>query len=143
MIHKTPAKVIFYRVKDNAAKIHVICAKAKESFQLERRLLISVPSFEAAQYIESLLWKVPEESFMPHVIADTATKEWIAITLQDQHNSNQSPRLLNLCPTFSPLSHQVEEVYELFDESHPQKLKASEQRMQEYRSNGFRVTQDY
>jgi DNA polymerase-3 subunit chi len=139
MNQKTLAKVTFYRLKDNAAKIQLICTKAKESFQIEKRLLITVPSFEAAQYVESLLWRFPEESFMPHVIADTTTKEWIAITMQDKDNINQAPRLLNLCPLLSPLSNHVEEVYELYDETHPQKKELSEQRMRHYQALGFLV----
>ena len=139
MTQKPFPKVTFCRVKDNGAKIHLICTKAKESYQLEKRLLIAVPSFEAAQYVETLLWRFPEESFMPHVIADTKTKEWIAITMQDKENINQAPRLLNLCPAFTPLSHLVEEVYELYDETHPQKMKLSEERMQQYESKGFTI----
>lgn len=134
-------KVIFYHVKDNGSKIRLISSKAQEAFQIEKRLLITVPSFEAAQYIESLLWRTPEESFMPHVISDTKTKEWIAITMQDKENVNQAPRLLNLCPICSPLSVTVEEVYELFDESHPQKKEQSEKRIQDYEAKGFKVVQ--
>ena len=92
-----PIKVTFYRVKNNSAKIQLICRKAQEAFQYERRLLISVPNIEAAHYIDALLWKFPEESFMPHVIAETETQEWIAITSQEKHNINQAPHLLNLC----------------------------------------------
>lgn len=139
MNQKTLKKVTFYHVKDNAAKIQLICSKAKDSFQLEKRLLITVPSFDAAQYVESLLWRFPEESFMPHVIADTTTKEWIAITMQNKDNINQAPRLLNLCPNVSPLSHEVEEIYELYDEAHPQKKELSEQRIREYQAKGFLV----
>lgn len=132
-------KVIFYRVSSPSAKLQVIASKAKEAFHQEKRLLITVPSFEAAQYVESLLWRVPEESFMPHVIADTATKEWIAITIQDKDNVNQAFRLLNLCPTTSALCEKMEEIYELYDETHPQKLEQSKQRLQHYQEKGFAV----
>jgi DNA polymerase-3 subunit chi len=126
-------------VKDNSAKIHLICTKAQEAFKQEKRLLIAVPNFQAAQYIEALLWRVPAESFMPHVVADTPTSEWIAITMQEQHNVNQAIRLLNLCSIPSALHQQVAEVYELYDETHPQKTKLSEQRLQFYQSKGLLV----
>jgi DNA polymerase III subunit chi len=128
-------------VKDNSAKIHLICTKAQEAFKQEKRLLIAVPNFQAAQYVEALLWKVPAESFMPHVVSDTPTSEWIAITMQEQHNVNQAVRLLNLCPTPSPLyQHQhIAEVYELYDETHPQKAELSQQRLQLYQSKGLLV----
>ena len=58
---------------------------------------------------------------MPHVISDTTTKEWIAITMQNKDNINQAPRLLNLCPAFPPLAKTVDDVYEVYDESTPQK----------------------
>ena len=38
---------------------------------------------------------------------------------------------------FYPSSHLVEEVYELYDETHPQKMKLSEERMRQYESKGF------
>jgi DNA polymerase-3 subunit chi len=139
MKNNAPVKVIFYRVKDNSAKIQLIYTKAQEAFQHEKRLLIAVPNLQAAQYIDALLWKFPEESFMPHVIADAPTAEWIAITMQEQQNINQAARLLNLCPTPSALYQQVEEVYDLLDESHPQKLELSQQRLRLYQAKGLVV----
>lgn len=134
-----PKKVIFYRVKDNSSKIQLICTKAQEAFQQEKRLLITVPNLQSAQYIESLLWRLPEDSFLPHVIADFPTTEWIAITLQEEHNVNQATRLLNLCSTVSPLYQQVDEVYELYDETHPQKIEFSQQRLNHYQTKNIQV----
>jgi DNA polymerase III subunit chi len=132
-------KVIFYRVKDNPAKIQIICTKAKNAYTQEKRLLIAVSNLEAAQYIDSLLWRTTPESFIPHVIAESATPEWVAITTQDQQNVNQAVRLMNLCPTPSPLYQQVEEVYDLLDETHTQKFEFSKQRICYYQEKGFLV----
>ena len=137
-------KVIFYRVKDSAAKIQLICMKAHEAVQHEKRLLVSVPTLQAAQYIDALLWKLPEESFLPHVISDAPTLEWIAITVQDQakqnhSNVNQAARLLNLCSTPATLHQQVEEIYELWDETDPQKTELSQQRFRFYQTKGCEV----
>jgi DNA polymerase-3 subunit chi len=101
--------------------------------------LIAVPNFQAAQYIDNLLWRIPEESFIPHIIADAPTAEWIAITMQDQQNVNQAARLLNLCSTPSALYQQVEEVYDLYDETHPQKKDLSQQRLRLYQAKGLLV----
>jgi DNA polymerase III subunit chi len=131
--------IAFYRVKDNLAKIQLICGKAQEAFAQEKRLLIAVQTFEAAQYVEALLWRIPPESFIPHTISDTTTSEWIAITMQDQLNVNHAPRLLNLCPTASALYQAVEEVYELYDESHPQKIELSQKRARFYQEKGLLV----
>lgn len=126
-------------MKNNSSKIHLICTKAQEAFKQEKRLLITVPHFQAAQYIEALLWKIPAESFMPHVVADTSTSEWIAITMQEQYNVNQAVRLLNLCPTPPSLFQQIHDIYELYDETEPQKAELSQQRLQFYQSKGFLV----
>lgn len=135
-------KVSFFQVKDNGTKIKVICNKAQESFALEKRLLIAAPNTEAANYVESLLWKLPEESFMPHVIAEAETAEWIAITTQDKINVNKAPRLLNLCPVPSLLYQFVDEVYDFFDETNPQKLELSQKRMEFYQSQGFLIKKE-
>jgi DNA polymerase-3 subunit chi len=137
MKNELPKKVTFYRVKDNSGKIQFICDKAHEAFRHERRLLIAVPNLQAAQYIDALLWRLPEESFIPHIIADTPTSEWIAITLQEIDNVNKAVCLLNLCPMPSLLYQQVEEIYDLYDETHPQKKELSQQRYQFYQSKGL------
>ncbi len=102
-------------------------------------MLITVPNLQAAQYVDSLLWRLPEESFVPHVISDTPTSEWIAITMQEQHNVNQAVRLLNLCTTPTALYQHVEEIYDLLDETHSQKLELSQQRLRFYQAKGFTV----
>jgi DNA polymerase III subunit chi len=139
MENKPSIKVTFYLVKDNHSKIQLICDKAQEAFRQEKRLLIAVPTFQAAQYIDALLWRLPEESFIPHVIADTPTSEWIAITLQEVENVNKAVHLLNLCPMPTSLYQQVEEIYDLFDETHPEKRELSQQRFQFYQSKGLIV----
>lgn len=132
-------KVTFYRVKDNSAKIQFICTKVQEAFKQEKRLLIVVPNFQAAQFIDTLLWKTPADSFMPHVVSDTPTSEWVAITMQEEQNINQAVRLLNLCPNASPLSQLVSEVYELYDESMADKAELSKKRVEVYQSKGVLV----
>jgi len=44
--------------------------------------MILVPNIEAAQYVDSLLWKTPTDSFIPHVITQSTSSEWIVITYQ-------------------------------------------------------------
>ncbi len=139
MTNGFPLKVTFYQVKDNPSKLRLVCAKVKEAFLHEKRMIITVPNLQAAQYIEALLWRVPEESFFPHVISDTPVLEWIAITMQNRYNINQANRLLNLCPLPSPLFQDLEEVYDLYDETDPQKLDFSKQRVRFYNTKGMQV----
>ncbi len=125
-------RIIFYEVAQNSAKIALICQKAVEAFTLEKKLLITAPSLEAAQYVDDLLWRFSEESFIPHVITDHPTAEWVAITLQNHLNINGAVRLLNLCPTPPPLFQEVNEIYEFYDKTDGQKAELSQRRYQFY-----------
>lgn len=125
-------KVIFYHIKNNSSKIDLIVAKGEEALQRKKRLLILVPNMQAAEYVDALLWKQPQDSFIPHTIAETKTKEWIAITIQKELNVNEAVCLLNLCTTPPPLYAEIEEIYEIYDETHPEKKEFSEKRLQFY-----------
>lgn len=132
-------KVCFYHMKDNSSKIQFICTKAQEAFQKEKRLLITVSNIQAAEYIDALLWRSPLDSFMPHMITNSATSEWVAITMQEQENVNQATHLLNLCSNVPSLYQQVDEIYELYDETNPQKLDLSLQRMHFYEQSNLQI----
>ena len=82
--------VTFYKIKENGAKIQLICHQAMEALQCEKKLLITAPTLEAAHYLDALLWRLPEDSFIPHVVSDMPTAEWVAITLQDEVNVNRA-----------------------------------------------------
>lgn len=132
-------KVVFYHVKDNQAKLSLICHLAVQAFRNEKKLLITVNSLQAAQYVDQLLWRLPMHEFIPHAIADISSSEWITITLQDQHNVNKANCLLNLGTHFPPLSLKMEEVYEIYDETHADKLTLSKQRIDAYQAKGMIV----
>lgn len=132
--------IIFISVQNNASKLDLISTKSLESLQTKKRLLITTPNLRAANYIDLLLWKSPEDSFIPHIVSDMPTNEWIVITLQNQVNNNQASRIINLCNETSPLYSSVEEVYELYDETHPEKLQLSQQKLQFYKSLGLNPT---
>lgn len=125
-------------MKDNSAKIRLICARAQEAFNHEKRLLIIVPNFEAAQYVDALLWKMPSESFMPHAIVDTFTSEWIAITMQNERNVNLAPQVLNLSPKPCQLFHEVNYIHDLFDET-PEKIKFSQVKLSYYQCQNLEI----
>lgn len=134
-----PLTVTFYRVKQAKDKIEWLCKKAEDAFLEEKRLLIVTPSLEVAQYVDALLWRVPEESFIPHTITDMPTSAWVAITLQVTQNINQAHCLLNLCSTIPALYSQVKEIHEIYDETHPQKLESSKEKLQFYQMKGLHV----
>jgi DNA polymerase-3 subunit chi len=131
-------KVTFYKIKDNAAKLRWICRKTEEAYEWEKRLLIYVPSQEAGHYIDTLLWKYSEQSFLPHQFTDRPTLDWIAIT-QTNHNINQASWLMNLSNQPLPLPDSFEEVFELYDETHPDKRAASLAKIESYKLKGIKV----
>lgn len=65
--------------------------------------------------------------------------EWIAITMQDQHNVNQASWILNLCTSPSSLFQEVEEIFELYDETHPEKAELSQKRRDYYKSKDLLI----
>ncbi len=134
-----PVRVTFFPVKDNNTKLLLICNKIQETLKQEKRILITVPTEEAAHYIDSLLWRIPEWSFIPHSIIHTSTQEWVAITTVMTHNLNGANRLLNLCPQSCPIYQQFEEIYEFYDDSHPQKAEQSQKKFIHYQSQGIFV----
>lgn len=140
MTTQAQPKIFFVKVSDNATKLKVICDLVKKSFENKARILISVPSEEAAKYIDQLLWKNPEESFLPHVIAHAASKESIIIVNADRGgNLNQAHIAINLCPDALQNGHEFSIIYELLDQSHPDKEALSKKRLLVYQSLGFAV----
>lgn len=142
MTHKSAhslAKIIFYRIKESRVKIQLVCAKAEEAIEIEKRLLFVMPNIQAAQFIDSLLWQTPPESFIPHSIAETQTPDFIAITTQENSNVNQAAHIFHLCPTPSKHLDKVEQIYEIYDETDPSKRAQSEERLNHYRLKGCDV----
>lgn len=133
------SQIIFYKVKDNTSKIKYICRLCEEAFHFKNRLLITAPHLQAANFLDQLIWKAPIESFIPHVVTDMPSIEWIAISLQNQENVNQAKQLLNLCQDVPKIYEEIEIIYELFDETLPEKLIDSKKKLEIYQSKGANI----
>lgn len=131
-------QVFFIRVNDNLSKIQKICSLVHSHFVKKDKILIVVPSNEAALYLDQLLWKMPEESFVPHAIANGATKEQVAITT-NLSNVNQASTLVNLLGNMHPNPGSVDMIYELLDLTSKEKEEMSRQKQAAYRSAGHQV----
>lgn len=138
-LRPTSPKITFIRVKDNQEKCACILQRAQAVFFEEKRLLIAVPNMEAAQYVDTLIWHTPEDSFIPHTIAQGPCQDWIAITTLSQ-NVNQAQILLNLSPQACSFYLAFEQVYELYDASHPQKEALAKQKLVDYQAKGILVS---
>lgn len=132
-------KVTFSKVRDNQAKALFICQQVQTVLRREKKLLIVAPNEEAAKFVDALLWRLPEESFIPHAIVTKQSPESIAITTQDKENLNQAHYLLNLCPQVNAFSDQFEEIFELDDETSPEKAQLTDKKKQAYAMMGVRL----
>jgi DNA polymerase III subunit chi len=135
MVANTPV-IIFLSVANNATKLEKICSTVYQHYEQKERVLITVPSQEAALYIDQLLWRSPEESFLPHLITETPSEEPVVITTV-LRNLNQAKILLNLCPEASGIASEFSRVYELLDLTHPSKEKLSRERQAAYRAQTY------
>ncbi len=138
MSPNTDLKVIFIDVADNATKLQRLCAIVEKHFSKKEHVLILAPSDDAANYIDQLLWRMPEESFIPHVIAKSPTKELIAISTQ-KSNHNQAQIIINLCTEIPPHEASVHLIYELLDRTHPAKEELARQRLAAYQTAGAKI----
>lgn len=136
---KQKPNIIFLPISSNQQKIGCICHHIQRHFDSGDTLLIIVPSEQAQQYLDDLLWKYPEDSFLPHVVSQAQCNEKIVITTLSQ-NLNNSKILMNLCPESCPIADQFETIYELYDETHPEKLEQSKKRHQAYVQKGFNIS---
>lgn len=131
-------RVCFIRVTDNTSKLQKLCAVIHEHFIKKDKVLIVVSSIEAAKYIDQLLWRMPEESFVPHAIAKGTTKEHIAITT-NLSNINGASVLVNLLPNVHPSPGPVDLIYELLDLTSKEKEEISRNKQETYRNAGHIV----
>lgn len=123
--------ILFIPVSDNAAKLKIICDVVSTQFLAEKSILIAVPSQQAALYVDALLWRLPEESFIPHQICEAYTKERCVIATKP-FNWNKATVLLNLCTDACPIFEEFEFVYELWDQTDPTKAELSAKRKAAY-----------
>lgn len=131
-------QIVFLNTPNPATKIERLVATINDHFQRGERSLVLVPNVEAAQFVDALLWKTPEESFIPHQIVHTMTETPIAIS-QTAQNHNQATVLINLQVEVPNNWNAFATVYELMDGTHPQKLELAQRRLQRYKDLGANV----
>lgn len=129
-------KINFLRVTNNQEKLFVLTKIIQKHFDLNHKVLILCETQEVATYIDQLIWRLPEDSFLPHAIANEASNEAVVITCQKE-NLNNASILLNLCNEINPAFEAYQTVYELYDETHPVKAESSKQRNAAYQGQGF------
>jgi DNA polymerase IIIc chi subunit len=131
-------RVVFFQVRDVALKLKRIVETAQSHFEKKEPLMIFVEDVKAEQFVDELLWKLPESGFLPHVVAEEPTSEWIVIS-RTKKNLNQAPVAFNLCPTPLLIDGPFRIIYELEDLTGPHKKNFSAMRFEAYKQEKFLI----
>lgn len=129
-------RVIFYQVRDSASKIKLICQTVQSHFEKKEPLIIFVEDAKAQEFVDDLLWKYPETSFLPHVLSDEQTKDFVAIT-KTKKTVNKARVAFNLCSTPLLIDTPFRIIYEFEDLTNPNKSKLSSLRFDAYKAEHF------
>jgi DNA polymerase IIIc chi subunit len=124
-------RIVFFQVADALSKCKRISETARSHFEKKETLLFFVEDDKALQFVDELLWKFPETSFLPHTASDQKTADRIAVT-KTKTNVNDASFAFNLCPTPLLLPF-FKIIYEFEDLSAPNKKSLSNLRYNAYK----------
>lgn len=133
-----PSRVIFFQVRDNASKLRRIAETAQSHFEKKDPFLIFVEDEKSQQFVDELLWKIPESSFLPHQALDEPSSELILIT-KTKTNLNNARIAFNLCPTPLLIEGPFRIIYEFEDMTNPNKMNLSTHRFDAYKKASFQI----
>ena len=125
--------VLFFPVKETKAKLLKICEIANLHVQKKEKLIILVPDQIAFEFVDELLWKLPEEGFLPH------PNTFLSIQLEATEGASS---LFNLTPVAFLQKDYFKKIYEFEDYTSSEKLQLSKQRYQMYRNAGYPISID-
>jgi DNA polymerase III subunit chi len=131
-----PSRVIFFQVNESSSKLKKIIETAHFHFGKKEPFLIMVEDEKSQNFVDELLWKQPNTSFLPHLATDLQTTDLIAIT-KVKNNVNSAIAAFNLCPTSLLIAGPFRIIYEFEDLSTPSKKNLSSQRFDAYKHAGF------
>jgi DNA polymerase IIIc chi subunit len=123
--------ILFFPVKGTQAKLLKICEIATLHVQKREKLIILVSDQIAFEFVDELLWKLPEEGFLPHPNS--------FLTIETEPNG-EATALFNLQQTAFLQKDSFKKIYELEDYTSSEKLQLSKQRYQMYRNAGYPIT---
>lgn len=130
--------IVFLRVENKQSKLMRICDVVHKYFSLGERILISIMNETSAKFIDALLWQIPPESFLPHLIAEDFCEEPIVIT-QSKKNLNKASILINLQKDAFANTETFSKIYELKDLTSLEKHDLSCKREKEYKKMGLQI----
>lgn len=128
-------KVLFYSVQSGGQKLERISCIAHEHFAKKEPLLFLTETLESANYIDTFLWKMPPDSFLPHgKEGDTiqiAHRENVPFAGHALFNLTQKP-LIDLYP-------QIKIIYEFEDLTSKEKAALFTPKYRAYSASAYRV----
>ena len=131
-------RVIFFQIKNVKAKLIKLVQTAMHHFEKKEKLLIQVSDEASLNYVDELLWKVPIEGFLPHIVSEKSVDDFIVIT-KTQGNLNKSPYLFNLSQEIIDLDISYKIIYDFDDYTSPKKQEKSKKRFEIYRQAGLKI----
>src|SRR5689334_18406522 len=75
-------------ISNNYEKIFILTRLAARHIREKEPLLIVVPNEKSLVYVDELLWKEPNESFIPHITSRIPTSSLITITICKENLNN-------------------------------------------------------
>lgn len=123
--------IVLYTVTTSQKKILSLFQTVKVHFEKKEPVIIYVSDEKSLTYVDELLWKYPEDSFLPHCIASKKIKDQIVITMS-RENLNQAKFAFNLCPT-PILNREFTIIYDFDDKTSPHKRMLSQKRFEAYK----------
>ena len=132
-------RVTLFQVHDDNQKRQKIVQIAEEYFEKKEPLLIRLPHLKALEYVDLLLWRSPQDSFLPHVIKDQPCNDYLVLT-STKENPNSARSILNLCS--EPVENEklsFIKIYELEDLSSTQRHHATQESYKTYKGAGFTI----
>ncbi|NGX28561.1 MAG: DNA polymerase III subunit chi [Candidatus Anoxychlamydiales bacterium] len=135
---KNNNKVVFFQIRAIKEKLIKLIQTAIYHFEKKENLLIYVQDDAALKFVDELLWKTPKEGFLPHIIADENTSDFIVIT-KSKNNLNKAKYLFNLSLDLVDFDPSYKVIYDFDDYTTEIKQQKSKKRFEIYRNAGFKI----
>lgn len=124
-------RIVLLQVNTNQKKIERLYQVLQHHFTQKEHIMLFVPDQKTYLFVDELLWKFPEDSFLPHITSNSKTKDLIVIT-QKRENLNQAKFAFNLSPT-PLLRKDFLLIYDFDDRTSPHKKTLSHKKFQAYK----------
>lgn len=131
------SRVTFFQVTNDSMKRKWILQIAQEYFEKKEPLLFKLPHKKALEYLDLLLWRLPQDSFIPHIIKDTPSSDLIVLTSSDE-NPNGARSIFNLTgkPILNPF---YRALYTFEDLSSTEKNTVAQEHYHAYKALGHMI----